>query len=369
MNAERLLQFVQFLRQQESKSAIQNKLTELTTALTNLTNQPQQTQWQTQVATALDKLESSLHDFFDPLSPAQIRALEEINALAFFHPSLALGLREQITNNAMTPAVVRDHANRVNGQRASYLQSLQTTDQGLSQLGIKPLALTPGQAEIGFLIPRDLFKNELDLLVKELNVIRVIIGFFAEATTGQAQRIDVHQISSSDPTFFFGLDISTMVEIGGAITWLLHTWKQSLEIRSLHQQGKKLGLTDEELKPIHDKIAITVENAIDARLKELLPGKAQRDRLPELENDLRWALRSLFARIERGLAIEIRFIEPPKKPDESGHAAAARAKEFGKMQEISKGLEFPAPAKDAILELPGLEPKHRGEGRGPAKTK
>jgi flagellar hook-associated protein FlgK len=91
MNAERLLQVVEFLIEQEKRHQIQSKLNELNAALQNLSNQPQQAHYQTQVAANLDSFEKSLHDFYDPLSPAQIYSLADVEGAAFF---LRIGLTD-----------------------------------------------------------------------------------------------------------------------------------------------------------------------------------------------------------------------------------------------------------------------------------
>jgi len=205
MNVERLLQFVEFLQQQEKHHQIQQKLADFQANLNNQVNQPQQVQFQSQVAATLTALEKTIHNFYDVLNPAQIKSIVEIKGDEFFFPKLVETIKIEMSKNAMTPAVVRDYVNRIVGQRQEFLQNLQITQQGLTKLGIKTLALTPGQSEIGFLIPRELFHNELDQLLKELTVIKLIIGFFSEVTTGGPQKIEVHQLSSTDPLIFLGL--------------------------------------------------------------------------------------------------------------------------------------------------------------------
>jgi hypothetical protein len=58
-----------------------------------------------------------------------------------------------------------------------------------------------------------------------------LIGAFSELATGTVEKIQVHQISTSDPQFFFGMNPVTIASIGGAITWALNTWKQVADVR------------------------------------------------------------------------------------------------------------------------------------------
>jgi len=53
---------------------------------------------------------------------------------------------------------------------------------------------------------------------------------------------------------------------------------------------------------------------------------------------LRWATQSLLAHIERGLTVEVRFIETPPNPDPSD--AERDAVEFATMKTVIRDLQF-----------------------------
>ena len=77
--------------------------------------------------------------------------------------------------------------------------------------------MEPGEAEIGFRLPRQLFEDNLDGLIGELPEIRFIVRAFSEASTGSAEPIIVKQIPTTEPIFFFGMSVSTVVAVGKAV--------------------------------------------------------------------------------------------------------------------------------------------------------
>jgi hypothetical protein len=107
----------------------------------------------------------------------------------------------------------------------------------------------------------------------------------------------------------------------------------------------------------------TIEAAVEAKVKELVPSTNAKDgRARELDTQLNMALQSLFARIERGMTVEIRFLPPNTTSETGGPAepASASAVPFTQFAEVVPRLVFPPPAADPILSLP------RSQGLGSA---
>jgi hypothetical protein len=144
-----------------------------------------------------------------------------------------------------------------------------------------------------------LFHNHLDELVKELGVLNLIFRIFSEVTTGTAQPIEVHQISTTDPQFFFGVEPSIVAALGGAVTWALSQWKKVEEIRKLRSETKKnQSFTEAEIKSFFDsKIEKTIKESIQEKIAELVgPSQKGVGRSHEIRGQLEWALESILAR-------------------------------------------------------------------------
>src|SRR5690349_13341177 len=77
--------------------------------------------------------------------------------------------------NSITPAVLRDEIEKFRGERERYITSITELRDRLKFIGVEAYKLEPASAEIGLLLPRDLFNNELSGLVKELHTLNRII--------------------------------------------------------------------------------------------------------------------------------------------------------------------------------------------------
>jgi hypothetical protein len=208
-------------------------------------------------------------------------------------------------------------------------------------------------------LPRELFKNELESLIKELGEIRFILRALSELATGSAEPIEVGQISTSDPQFFLHINVATIVLIGGAVTWALNTWKQVEDIRKVRAETRKLpAFSEKEVEEIFDKkIKSSIDEAIESKTDDLLSqivDKSERTR--EQRQHLKVALESLLARIERGMTVEIRFL-PPAATTEAVGNETPEAAAFASLKHITPQLVFPEAAENPVLQLSHAEQK------------
>jgi hypothetical protein len=222
--------------------------------------------------------------------------------------------------------------------------------------GIHGTRLELGQAEIGILLPRELFQNHLRELIDELRTLNRVIRAFSEVATGAPEPIEVHQISTSDPVFFFGISATTIAFFGKAVRWALNTWKQVEEIKKVRADAQRIrAFTDKEMKDIFDtKIDESIKNAIETHVKELLPPDKSEPRHHELRNDLVWALDSILTRVERGMTVEIRFLPPAATADAEAKTVASA--DFETLAQIAPELKFPPPEGAPVRPLPPPEP-------------
>ena len=384
MNSSRLYHFVLFLLREEERLALQTKLSEFQSSLDALVSAPQDPNHQTQVSNGLAALQAAFSTMETALTPAQVAAIEEIGGRDYFGLGLVRKIRALMSENPMTPTVARDGVAKLSAAREVYINALKSTHTSLKSLGVRPDDLQPDTAEIGFLLPRSLFSNRLDLLVKELRDIELIIRQFSEVVTGGIEEITVRQISTSDPIFFFGINPLTIGAIGASITWMLNTWQQALEIKKKYNELKDLGMDEDILGRIEGTLKKKVEDSIKERAAELVKQCRSDDgRKRELEAGLKWAMQALMARVERGMVVEVRFLPPPKPKEgtvteEQQADSEARSNQFEELKKIAKELEFPAIEGEPILQIP--PPKNvdgsssdkvdvKSDGRGETKKK
>lgn len=290
-----------------------------------------------------------------------------MGALPYFGSAMLARVKQAIADNAMTPAVAQQEAERLAGERAQLIKSLETLKQSMEALGFEEDELEQGEAEVGFQIPREIFDNELEGFSQELHQLRLIIRAFSEAAGNPGERIELRQISTSDPLVFVLLAYGTVKLIGGAVSWCLDQWKKGEEIRVLRNNTANLAGVP-EAQQLVDQFDTLIRGTIKASVREeserlARDSHADEPRKNELANHLEVALEGLLARIERGMTVELRFLPPPsvEAETEEGDEAAA---EFQEMKDLQQRLVFPEPARDPLLQLTTLpDPPRSGPVR------
>ena len=246
----------------------------------------------------------------------------------------------------------------------------------LEALGFQPLKLEPGTAELGFLIPRDLFQNTLGGFSIELKQIDWVVGWFSEAVNGEREAARLDQLSTSDPTVLIGAATDVVLAIGGTITFLLATYKKIVDIKEVRERTRGLKIAnDAALKPFDDHITKVVNDAFDQKVRELLPSKGT-ERDHEVEEGLRWAMRYMMSRFERGMKVEVRFLPPLKSEDGSETPGAADREPgdskavYDQLAAVQQDLLFNVVNKgEPVLALEPPATKDPAAEKGPARKR
>lgn len=362
MNAERLRELVDSLLEADDRFELQTKTEHLVNPLQALAGSPADTNIQSQVVQTLATLDAALKAYIESVSPATREAISSIGASEYFTPHLVEGVKAQLAENGLTPAVVAQDFTKRRDERQTYLERLRTLSANLEGVGIRAPIARAGTAELGVMIPRELFHNELDPLAKELHTINRILSLFSKAVTGNPPTVEVHQISTTDPTFFLGLDVTVVAVVAGSITWLLNTLKQAIEIKEIWSKAKSAGFDDDELKIFEAKAEKLVDRLIEERVQQILSQKANVGRDRELKNGLVWAHHSLLARIERGMTIDVRFLPPPEpEGNEDFTEDEAHLEAFDQLAQLAPQIEYPKPTGEMLLKLPSAEPPKQAQ--------
>src|SRR5438067_525856 len=99
---------------------------------------------------------------------------------------------------------------------------------------------------------------------------------------------------------------------------------------------KNASFTEQEIKEFFDdKIEKTIQAPIDEKITELLGDGKATGRTNEQRIDLKWALKSIMARIERGMLIEVRFLPSPTPSTPDDLRAKDKEEAFAKLKELA----------------------------------
>jgi hypothetical protein len=358
VNTERLLALCEKLISADGRFRIPTILQQLVNDAQNMVGNPGQPQVQNTYAIRLTELRKAWVSLTASFEPRESELVAEIGGEEFFLANLPSQIEAIARENPHTPTVTQQFIAQYLGRRNSYMTNLTQLRDNLRQIGVELEPLVPGSAEIGLLVPRNLFHNVFDELIKELATLNRVIRAFSEVATGSAERVEVHQISTSDPTFFLGLSVETAQLIGGTITWAIATWASVEGIRKLRSETQKnKSFTEDEIKQFFEsKIESTLKTAVEDRVTTIMGSSGEKaGRAKEQRTDLAWALESVLTRVERGMTMELRFLPPKVEKDAEGRDIP-EAEVYQQLREIVPQLKFPASEPSPVLGLPPPEP-------------
>lgn len=359
MDTARLAETLNYLDRDERQYGIQEKLVAVKNALTNLTSNPAEPTHQTNFAKSLDNLSKVLTEVSGTYNPSQRSRISDLGARPYFSPTLASQIRRSVAQNPISPSVTLDLVNTLIESRQEFLERVKQTLVGLEDFELDRSELDEGEADVGFELPRELFSNRLHGLINELRSIQRIIRVISEVETGSVCDPELHDISASDPIFFLGADPITIASIAGVATWALSQWKKIEEIRKLRTETKKSkSFTEREVAEFFDsKIKRQIDKAVDQKAAELIEmSKLPQSRKNELDSEVEWALRAVLARVERGMKIEVRFIEPAEVEDEkSSEVDKPQMAAMSTISKLAERLVFPKTQGKPVLALPAVK--------------
>lgn len=348
MTTEKFYETLTYIDGLDKTLSIQQHLESVRDSLNNLVGSPAHPPHQESLARALGSLTDSVATLSATLSPADIASIAEVGGAEFFDLGLAAKIREQIEKNAMTPSIARDYVQDIATRRGKYLETLRSTIRGLTTLGVKPTVPAVGTADMAFLIPRDLFKNQLGTFARELSFINRMIEHYGEAVTDNPGPIKLEGLSSSTPTIGLAVGVKIIEAIANTVVKFLEAWEKVKKLRHVRAEVAELGLK-KNLDEFTEQIKTTVEEVVEESVKVTLTNfKGTPDRKNELEIALRNETYRLFGQIEKGLTIQFRAEEDKDALEDERKALAAVAK-------VGRQLQFPNPDKEPLLLSNGEE--------------
>ena len=325
---------------------VQNKIQEVLNAISNMASNPQDSNFQTELAANLKGAGTSIKSAAAELSPAEHERLRKLGALNYFDPSLLDQIVNWINSNPSTPAVARDSIQEMVNERSSVLEAFASTKKLAMRLGWAADIDHDKIAEIGFTIPLAIFENRFDNFIKELEFLKRFVGSVYEAQGQDGSDIEVASLSTTDPLILLAVSLYVAKTVGQTITWALGSWKSVEEIREIRSKVANIkAFSPEEVAVYDHKITDQISAEIKTEAARLVAGMKEGVRKNELENAFNIYLRQLLARIERGMTVEIKLLEAPEGTEDASEEEKA---EFAALSDM---LAFPKPSGEPVLKL------------------
>lgn len=365
MNAERLHAIAAALRADLTNSNVPSHLQELVSALQNQVSQPGQPTYQQQVSQFYETLRTALANAeSNAFSPTWLQVLDELGAGDLLGDTLDERIGEIFSRNQITPSVALQELQAISNELQTLATALDQLLASFKQLGIGAEELPSGDCEVGILVPRTFVDNRLDKFSEELAELNQIFGVFSEVATGGRPGFEIRAISSSDLSIFLEAAPVVGACVAVAIERIIALYKQLLEIRKIQGELVKQGLEKENLKGIEKHANGVMDNGIETLVKELLTEFHKVDdngRKNELSVELKFALKKIANRVDRGFNIEVRMTEPEVVETEEGsaedRAAKEQAKHHTRIASAAETLHFLKLEGEPILSLPEKKPE------------
>jgi hypothetical protein len=284
--------------------------------------------------------------------------LTELGLERLLGTELLAEVESVFSRNEITPAAAVEELEPLSREVSQLQQHLEQTTNGLAGLGIGREQLSPGEFEIGVLIPRRSVDNELGQLGSEFHELRRILLPFYELATGSRPEPEVRAIASSDFTAFLNADPAVAAAIAFAVERVIKLYKSILEIRTLRQGLVDQQLPEEALEPIKAHVEAIMEDGLAELASDLRDEfRAEQDaRGNELLLEIRRSLRAIANRIDEGFNFEVRhepLPEPaPEEADGEASEGDAGAGYSQMVQDRLAGLRWMNLSGSRILELP-----------------
>lgn len=358
MNVNAYIELSNMLAGLERDFALNEQINNLLNTLNQLATSPADQNIQKSVADSLEKLESSFESALGEVTPADFKRIEEIGGKDFYSLDTIRSFRSELVKNSATPAAAAQYVQAQLNERQEFQKQLNTARKSLSYFGFDGDHESDDLAsQVGFTFPREMFSNDLNGLIKELSFVKLLINQIAEASGLEDEPIEIGQISTSDPLFWLIVSVILGKQIGSCVSWALDQWKKVEEIK----QARAITLQTEaftaiEINKFFDgKITKQLDVELDKKTTELMSSyKGPDPRKNELFNGLKLALKKLLARIEKGMTVQLKLLEPPIYEDEENNEAGEEKRE--KLREdfryLAQCLVFPPPADNPVLQIP-----------------
>ncbi len=355
MNIERVHAIALSVKKELDSLQVVQLLSQLSSHLQNVVNQPQQPQHQEQVAstkkTILEKLLSAESNEF---SPAWIQSIKELGVYPLIGQQLATRIENIFLENQVTPQVALKEIQAITTEVQSMHTSLEHLINGFIFFQIGHEILEPGEGELGILLPRAYIENKFENLAKEFNELNSVFRVLSEVATGSVEDFEIRSLSTTDPFITLAAGLGVLSTFALALKPIISCYKEILEVRLLHAQLAEKKITKKRLKGIEDHAEELMGKTIEKIKKELIASYPVDDngRKNELSNALGPALKKLANRIDRGFNIEIR-VEPIHEAEDADEPTTSEEKEkIQIIQEAMQEMEFMKLEGEPILNLP-----------------
>lgn len=321
MNVEQLHATCLDLIDEIDSAELLSNLNNLISSLQQAINQPNQPQFQEQVASYRKALSESLQNIESSDRPViKQQIIAEIGGSQILGAELLARIDTAFTQAQVTPALVQKDISRLHKELSSFREALEQLIVGFKRLGIQAEELDEYVAELGIMIPRRDNAEDLEFFAKDLKNLNRELMHFNELVTGKADQFKIRSISSSDFSVFLEILPETAQVIVSTIALLLMGYEKLLDIRKkkseLEQNEAPKELMDQVDKWAETLMSKQIDEITANLMKQYKDVKRTDHRGKELEGHIKLSVKKIAGRLDVGYHFSARIGEMKEPAEE-----------------------------------------------------
>ena len=336
MNTSKLYALVSALLEDHNETQITSRLKDLAAHLENLVNSPADATHQQGVSETLASIRESLENApSKEFDEDRIDMMHEMELEHEYGDALLEEINNIFSENQITPSLALERVNELHSNLTINETNFENIKNAFENFNLHAQdSLAEGECEIGIMLPRDYFQNNLEKFGKELKRLSdIVLRPLVEVTGKTPDHFTIKSISSSDPVIY----LAAIPTVAFSILWAVHhavlICKNLQESKILRRKLKDIEAGEEVLtaldKDIERKIQELVAQHVEEYLEKMREMRGTNNmnenvsgrRESELQNQVANSMKNLVSRIDAGISIKIRGeLHQTATTDEEGNA-------------------------------------------------
>lgn len=307
MNISRTYEVAQIVLRDYDTHNIPGLMKTVAASLTASASHPEDPQQSKAFSEAVEKLRTALTSSTTwRITPSQANLLSEMRADELVGEVLLKRVEHVVATNQYTPADAVSQLQELQQRIDTLRGSFQTFIQSCDALSIYDVVPDVQGAEIGILLPRNLFDGTLEGLCKELREWDMHLRTFSELIEDEKASFQIRIVSTSDIQLFLDSTSAVAATIVFAVERLAKLYSTVLDIRLKRNELKKLKVPKPNLDPVEEYEKTIVEDEIKRIVTELMKSYTGKDRgrKNELTTKVKLSIHFIADRIDKGVNVE-----------------------------------------------------------------
>lgn len=326
MNVEGLHSAIIDILSNEKSAKTVSIFENLVRELENRVNDPANPAHQKNFSEAFSSLREASGKYKHSTLPVNIKNIMTEMDIEHLNPELLLKqINAVLSENQLTLDIALSELKELLSEVKEDVDSLRSMKDSFSRFSIDKNELSPGESELGFLIPRAAIDSKLSAFEKEIKELGILAKCMSEITTGNREEPKVSFIASSEFLVYIFLVPAALKLFSEAFLKIIEVYEKIVSLRNNYSSLRGAlpdNITDPIKAHLQDMMNEEIDKFVEEHVKSVLPHNMPKERKNELKNEARKHFLKVAAKIDRGYAYEMRAKEPENVDSEKAEDIA-----------------------------------------------